>query len=316
MEVGWVVYNRGRIGQREHLVQLAQHAERLEFSSIWVTDHIVMPVEMRSRYPFSATGTFPTEPSEDYLEPLTVLSYLAACTRRVKLGVSALILPHRNPLVAAKTLATLDVLSSGRVLVGVAVGWLEEEFRALGLPPFAERGAYSEECLRIFKEVWTKDDPSFAGRYHSFTGIKFAPKPIQKPHPPIWVGGHSAAARRRAGQFGDAWHPVGQRPPVLLAPDELGQAMLTVREAAERAGRDPLSVTAALRITVKLAATAAPAGRFLLTGSPSQVADDIRRYGDVGVTHLVLDVMTSDPATIAETMDRFANEVRPRLGGD
>jgi len=314
VEVGWVVCTRGKIGQRAHVVRLAQHADRLNFSSIWVTDHIVMPVDMQTRYPYSTTGAFPLDPSEDYLEALTVLSYLAGCTERVKLGTSALILPNRNPMVAAKMLATLDVLSNGRLLLGVGVGWLEEEFKALGLPPFAERAAYSDECLRIFQELWTKDDPSFNGRYHSFTGIKFAPKPVQKPHPPLWIGGHTAAARRRAGQFGDAWHPVAQRPAGILSPEDLGQAMVTVRQAAEQAGRDPLSVTIALRIALNLVATAAAADRRPFTGSPSQVADDIRRYAEVGVRHLVLDVMTNDPDTVADAMDRFASEVRPRLG--
>ncbi|MBI1989843.1 MAG: LLM class flavin-dependent oxidoreductase [Betaproteobacteria bacterium] len=116
MEVGWVVCTRGKIAKRENLIRLAQHADRLNFSSIWVTDHIVMPVDMRTKYPYSTTGAFPLDPAEDYLESLTVLSYLAGCTERVKLGTSALILPNRNPLVAAKRLATLDVLSNGRLL--------------------------------------------------------------------------------------------------------------------------------------------------------------------------------------------------------
>lgn len=314
MDVGWVVYNRGEVGKPARMVELAQRAERLDYSSIWVTDHIVMPADMQSRYPYSSTGSFPTEPSEDYLESLTVLSYLAARTERVKLGISVLILPYRNPLVVAKVLATLDVLSNGRLLVGVGAGWLKEEFRALGLQPFAERGAYSDECLRIFKELWTKDDPSFDGRYYTFGDIKFAPKPLQKPHPPIWVGGHSPGAVRRAGEFGDAWHPVVQRPPVTLPPDELRHTMTKVRDAAERAGRDPRSVKAAIRITLNLTPTAAPAGRNLLTGSVTQVADDMRRYADAEVHHFVFDVMARDAGKIADTMDRFANEVRPRLG--
>ncbi|MBI1989844.1 MAG: LLM class flavin-dependent oxidoreductase [Betaproteobacteria bacterium] len=176
--------------------------------------------------------------------------------------------------------------------------------------------AYSDECLRIYKELWTKDDPSFNGRYHSFTGIKFAPKPIQKPHPPIWIGGHTAAARRRAGQFGDAWHPVAQRPTGIMSPEETSQAMVTVREAAAQAGRDPQSITISLRIVLNLGATATAADRRPFSGSPSQVADDIRRYAEVGVSHLVVDVMTSDPDTVNDAMDRFANEVRPRLGSN
>jgi probable F420-dependent oxidoreductase len=315
MQFGWVVHNRSHFGTRENMVRLAQQADRLRFDSIWVTDHIVLPTKTTSRYPYSATGEFPIQPSEDYLEPLTVLGYLAACTERVGLGMSVMILPHRNPLVAAKVVSTLDVLSNGRVLLGVGVGWLEEEFRALGLAPFSERGAYSDECLKIFKELWTKEDPRFEGRYYSFRDIKFAPKPIQKPHPPIWVGGQSRRAMRRAGELGDAWHPIGQRPPTELRPDQLRDALKIVRDAAARAGRDPAQVGVAFRAPLELGASAAPAGRRFLTGSAAQVADDIQRYADVEVHHMVFDVMTNDVGEIADTMERFANEVRPRVAG-
>ena len=313
MQFGVVIHNRSATGTREIMVRLAQCADRLGFHSVWVTDHIVLPTQSRSRYPYSATGAFPAQPSEDYLEPLTVLSYLAACTERVGLGVSVMILPHRNPIVAAKMLSTLDVLSGGRVITGVGVGWLAEEFEALGLPPFAERGAYSDECLRIFKELWTKDDPVFDGRYHRFRHIKFAPKPLQQPHPPIWVGGQSRRAMRRAGEFGDAWHPIGQRPPAELAPEELSRCLQVVREAATRAGRDPQQVGVAFRAPLSLGKDPEPTGRRLLTGAPGQVVDDIKRYRDVGVQHMVFDVLTNDVAAIEGTMERFANEVRPHI---
>ena len=313
MHFGWVIHNRSETGKRDVMVRLARHADRLDFNSIWVTDHVVLPTRTGSRYPYSATGAFPIQPHEDYLEPLTVLTYLAACTERVGLGVSVMILPHRNPILAAKILSTLDVLSGGRLLCGVGVGWLEEEFRALGLPPFRERGAYSDECIKIFKELWTKEDPVFEGRYHRFRDIKFAPKPIQKPHPPIWVGGHTRRARERAGELGDAWHPLGLRPPVNLEPDELREAMQVVRDAAVKAGRDPKEVGVVFRGPLNLGKADEPAGRRLLTGSPAQVVDDIKRYRDAGVQHMVFDVLTSDARLIEETIERFAGEVRPKI---
>ena len=313
MQFGWVVHNRSVTGTRDTMVKLAQLADRLGFDSIWVTDHIVMPTQITSQYPYSATGAFPAQPAEDYLEPLTVLSYLAACTQRVGLGVSVMILPHRNLLVAAKMLSTLDVLSGGRVIAGVGVGWREEEFQALGLPPFVERGAYSDECLRIFKELWTREDPQFEGRYHRFRDIKFAPKPLQQPHPPIWVGGQSRRAMRRAGELGDAWHPIGQRPPAELPPEQLRDAMQVVREAAARVGRDPQQVGVAFRAPLHLSREAEPAGRRLLTGTPAQVVEDITRYRDVGVHHMVFDVLTNDVSVIEATIERFAQEVRSRL---
>ena len=146
------------------------------------------------------------------MEQLTTIAYLAGVTTSIKLLSSVMVLPHRSPVLTAKMLATIDVLSQGRLIVGCGVGWMEEEFEAIGAPPYAERGAVGNEYLRVFKELWTSDDPSFDGDYANFSNIAFAPKPVQQPHPPLWIGGESPPALRRAGQLGDAWYPICSNP--------------------------------------------------------------------------------------------------------
>ena len=158
-----------------------------------------------------------------------------------------MIVPYRNPLLTAKMLATLDVLSKGRLIVGAGVGWMEEEFELLGTPPFAERGAVTNEYLRAFIELWTQDDPVFEGRYTRFSGLTFLPKPVQKPYPPLWIGGQSRPAIRRAAEIGDAWHPVGAIPATPLEPEELAVNLATLRGFAEGAGRDPSRIQVSMK---------------------------------------------------------------------
>ena len=170
-----------RLASTEAIVTVAQQAEALGFDSVWVSDHIVVPRSAIPRF------------GEVFFEPFTTLAYVAGKTKRVRLGTSVIILPYRHPLFMGKALATLDVLSGGRVIVGAAVGWLAEEFEALGIP-FTERGARSDEALKVMRALWTEAEPKFEGKFFRFAGIRAEPKPLQKPHPPIWIGGNSPAA--------------------------------------------------------------------------------------------------------------------------
>jgi probable F420-dependent oxidoreductase len=175
--------------------RVAQRAEQLGYEGIWVSDHIVIPDSAVDRF------------GSVFYEPLTVLGFAAACTSRIRLGTTVIIVPYRNPLVTAKVLSTLDVLSGGRVTAGLGVGWTEDEFKALGVP-FKERGALSDEYIAVFKALWTQDKPTFRGQYMHFDNIAFEPKPVQKPHIPMWIGGNSKRAIRRAVALGDGWHPT------------------------------------------------------------------------------------------------------------
>ena len=207
--------SRGEMASPDNLRRLAQRAEDLSFDHVWVSDHIVIPHEVESFYPYAADGVAPFQRDNTYFEPLAALNFLAGCTTRVKLGTHVLILPYRNPVLTAKILATLDVLSGGRLILGAGVGWMEEEFQAMGLDTYAQRGEVTNEYIEIFKELWTSEQPEFHGKHYEISGVGFLPKPVQKPHPPIWVGGHTNAAIRRAARLGrrlDAHRIATRRP--------------------------------------------------------------------------------------------------------
>lgn len=311
MTFGCTLPNRGRLATPERIRSLAVLAEDLGFDSIWVRDHIVVPTRTASSYPYSDTGVASFVGELPYCEALATLAYLAASTQRVRLGTHVLVLPYRHPVLTAKMVATIDYLSGGRLILGVGAGWLEEEFTAVGQPHFRERGAVTDECIRLFKELWTRDEPSFHGRYYQVSDVKFYPKPVQKPHPPIWVGGHSHPAMRRAATLGDGWMPIGLRGPVGLRPEELEERIAQLRDMATRAGRDPDAVEVCF--CTNLAFTdGGPAGSGpLFNGSAQKVAADIRCYQHIGVKHFVFSFGSESVEQLVESMERFAREVRP-----
>jgi probable F420-dependent oxidoreductase len=307
MRVGVHGLNFGQVaGDIPTLLRIATRAEELRFDSVWVGDHIIIPWEIASAYPYSPTGTPPFKPQEAALEPLTLLSYLAGCTSRVQLGVSVLIVPHRNPLYAAKILATLDVLSGGRVICGVGAGWMREEFDALGLD-FDRRGEQTDEWIRIFKVCWHEGDPAYHGQHYSFARLAFEPKPVQRPHPPIWVGGNSRRAMRRAVELGDAWHPGWSRPDQLLLQRREMEAMTA------KAGRDPATLELTLLRPLQILNRASGDPRRALIGNAEEVAEDIRAYEQAGVSHLVFGFRTTNGEEMLQQIERFAAEVKPLL---
>lgn len=311
MRFGFPIPTRGSLGTLDTIRRLGRAADEYQFDSIWISDHIVIPKVSRSKYPYSADGRLDLEAAQHYLDALTVLSYLAGVTERVTLGSSVLILPYRNPVLVAKMIATLDVLSRGRVILGVGVGWMREEFQALNLTTFEERGAATDEYIQILRELWTKDWPTYRGRFYSLDEVRFYPKPVQKPHPPIWIGGHTKAAIRRAARLGDGWHPIGLRPPAGLGPDEYAKAVADLRSQAREAGRDPRAITLSFRAPIKFTDGAAPRARMPFTGSRDQIVEDIRTYQRLGVSHLTFDFAGSNVDAIVEQLHRFAEEVQP-----
>lgn len=236
MKFGVHLIGAGPLIEGDRIAPVACRAEELGFAYLWVSDHIVLPVQSTARYPYTIDGQMPFDPMTPILEPLTTLAYVAGVTRHIRIGTSVLIVPYRHPLVTAKMVATLDVLSGGRFVFGVGVGWLAEEFQALGIP-IAERAARTRECLQIMKACWTQEDPAFHGQFYRFSGIKFAPKPRQKPYPPIWVGGNSLAALRRVVEEGDGWHGI------WLTPEEVERKVTALKALAAQAGRDFARIT-------------------------------------------------------------------------
>lgn len=302
MQFGIMLPHYKQVAATDAILRVAKAAERLGYHSVWVSDHIVIPNEAIDRF------------GEMFYDPLAVLAYVAACTERVQLGSSVLIVPYRNPIQVAKVAATVDCLSHGRLLVGVGVGALTAEFRTLQAP-WEERGDYTDEALRIFKELWTNPAPQFHGKYYQFGDIQCQPRPVQQPHPPLWIGGNSRRAVRRAAEFGDVWHP--SRADVATITSMLPR----LHSLAARAGRDPQHIGVAVRQPMKIVAHAAQSlAAWPLVGTTQEVVDSVGRFQAAGVSHFVLDTFYSIPElsgetveTMLETMERFASTVLPHF---
>lgn len=277
-------------------VQVARAAERLGFASIWSTDHVILPPEQAG--PYNAI-----------FEALLTLAYLAPLTSRVKLGISVIVVPQRNGVVLAKELATLDQLAHGRVIAGVGAGWSEPEFQMLGAGDrFRHRGAFLDETLRLWRHLWTAPETPFQGAFYDLPPAAFGPGPMQPGGPPIWVGGPSAGARRRAGRYGDAWHPVG------LSPEELAAGAALVRETAAAAGRPMPEIAPRLTVQFEEASEvlSVTPGKPI-AGSPEEVTAALSAYADAGASEIVCNFNSRDGDVVAERMERFAAEVMPVL---
>ena len=311
MEYGFYLPNSGAGVEPNALSDIAKLGDRLGFFCMVMPDHVLQPNQVQSTYPYSLTGDILEAGQSgdgEWPEQITTLAYLAGITDRIKLVTSVMIIPYRNPILTAKMLSTLDMLSKGRLILGAGVGWMEEEFELLNTEPFAERGAVTNEYLRAFVELWTSDNPTFEGKYVNFSDITFLPKPVQKPHPPIWIGGQSKPAIRRAAQIGNAWHPVGAIPAAPLEPEELAENLALLHDYAEKAGRDPSQ----LQVSVKAPlydSNNSDGSRRRFTGSPDEVRQDVQTYADVGVTHLIFDFRTADPHQTEDRMAQFSEEV-------
>jgi len=299
----------------QSLATLARTGEELGFAIISVSDHVIIPKAINSTYPYNESGTFAGSPSGECLEQLSLLSFLVGVTSSAKLLTSVMVLPHRPPVLTAKMLATVDVLSNGRLIVGCGVGWMREEFEAIGAPAYDERGSVGDEYIRAFKELWTSDNPAFEGKYCRFANVAFAPKPVQKPHPPIWTGGESPAALRRAGRLANAWYPIGTNPRFPVGtPAQFAEYAARVKRHATEAGRDPSSLDFAYSANWyndQQAQTLPNGQRRPLTGTPQQIADDIKRYEELGVRHMMVNVQGETQAQTLERMQRFADRIMP-----
>jgi probable F420-dependent oxidoreductase len=276
----------------------AVRAEQLGYDSVWVSDHVVVPHANVVNF------------GETVYDPLVTLGVLAGATSRVRLGTTVLIVPYRNAVVTAKMVSSLDALSGGRVVLGIGAGWVAAESAMLGVP-FAERGPMTDEYLRAMQELWTASAPSFAGKYTQFSELTFKPQPVQKPYPPIWVGGHSRAALRRTVEVGAAWHPINRPPAELRA----GQAELArLCQARGRAVAPALTLRNDVRILRpgQSVPASSHAGR-VLAGEPAALVEQIGELAGCGVEHLVLEFLAADGSELEEQLTTFAERVRPQL---
>ncbi len=316
MKIGVLVHNfagfpdTGR--STRACVDLAVHAERLGFDSVWLTDHIVLPRERKAPYPHNSTGTFPYSWDQEIHEPLVLMGALAQATERVEIGVSVLVIPYRHPLTTAKMLATADQLSQGRIVLGAGVGWLRDEFEALGLPAdhFDRRGAVTMDYLRAMQAAWTAEEAvSYSGPFVHFEDIGARPQPAREPHLPVWIGGKGERALRRAVELGDGYLAISSDP------ESLGAETARLRELAQRAGRAPASITVALIDGIVLGQGLPPIEGVSMRGSSEQVLEGVKSFADAGLEHLVAGIsLAADPsfAGAVEALEQVAAEVLPQ----
>ena len=283
MKFGITIPNNWGVEDPQQVLDMGPRAEELGFDSLWVMDHLFNVAHVRSRIY-----------DKPYYHPMSVLSYLAATTKRAMLGTSVLVLPYHNPVELAKYAATLDQISGGRLTLGVGAGATTEEFELLGIP-LRSRGTLTDESIAIMKELWTSARPSFKSSRWNIEETIFTPKPKQTPHIPFWIGGSSPAALRRAARDGDGWHPSG------ISPEDFSLGAREIREQAAAAGRDPASLTMSVRVDVN------PSSDL------GQLAATLAAYQTSGVEHVVLAIGTGDTLVINNLADRMANEVIPQV---
>jgi probable F420-dependent oxidoreductase len=293
MKFGIALPNFGRYAQRESIVDIAKSAEDLGFDSLWVSDHIIIPESHKGF-------------GDVFYDPFATLSFVAAKTRSIQLGTSVIILPYRNPIVLAKMVSTLDVLCGGRLTLGVGVGWLEDEFEALGVS-YMDRGAITDECIAVLKNLWSSDEPGYRGKYYKFSKIRFFPKPLQKPHPPLWIGGNGLVALRRAILIGNGWHPVG------LTPDEIRERRRAVGESQTRNQSSNFVISLRKNLQIYESKKKKPDVREPLRGTPEMISKGIELYAKSGVSHLVFQILGGRFKDIIHSMEFFSTEIRPFL---
>jgi probable F420-dependent oxidoreductase len=297
---------------REAIREVARMGEAIGLHSLWLGDHIVWPTRADEQRPGESLAD--AKYGGELFEPLVTAGYLAGVTTSVRLGIGILVVPYRNPVVAAKMVSTLDQLSEGRVILGVGGGYVAGEFRALGLR-HEQVGAQVEDLVGFLRAVEASDEPEFHGRLLSFEDARFRPGPLQRPLP-IWIGGMSEVALRRAVRIGDGWHAAG------IGYDELAPLARRLRELADEAGRDVRSIAVSNRLRVRFAKRPVPyapprAGTYRdlpshIEGPPAHIVEELLRFEELGVSHLVLDLHEGDPLPeLLAALDRLGNEVVP-----
>jgi probable F420-dependent oxidoreductase len=302
MDYGVFLPVSGAASTRAGLTHAAQTAERLGYTTVWAADRIIIPWKIETDYAYSWSGSFIVPPEKPFLESMTALAFLAGATENIKLGVSVLVTTYRDPVHWAKVAATIDWLSEGRFILGVGIGWMEEEFAALGRADlFPRRAEVADEQLRVARNLFGEEHCSFQGEHYSYEDIAFYPKAYDSPIP-IWCGGESAGAQRRAGAHGDAWFPYFAR----VTPEELTRRYARVRESASSAGRDPDRVRLHCCLSVEVTGAPVEQEPDRLRGTPEQVADALERFAAVGVEHVALQFLVGRyPERVAQ-MERLA----------
>lgn len=299
MDLGVFLPVSGRAASRQTLADSAQRAEGLGFSAVWAADRVVMPGTINTPYPYAEADAFIVPPDRPFLECLSVLSFVAGVTQKIHLGASVVVMNFRHPLHWFKQATSVDRLSEGRLLLGVGIGWMEEEFAAIGAA-FAERGKVGDEQLEVMEALLSEERASYRGDFYQFEDVAFEPK-AHGERLPIWVGGEGRPAQRRAARFGDAWFPYFVR----ITPEELAVHYAFVRERAAELGRE---VALACCLPVEITESPVDQEPARLRGTPAQVGDALRRFEEAGVTHVALQFMTPRYPDRVAHIERFATD--------
>ncbi|MBV9326443.1 MAG: TIGR03619 family F420-dependent LLM class oxidoreductase [Chloroflexi bacterium] len=296
IDLGLTLPNYRATATASNILETAERADRLGFHSVWVADHLAIPLA------YSATM------GSVLYETHTTLSVVAGRTSRLKLGCSVMPTPYRHPLLQARALATLDQLSGGRVIYGGAAGYMVDEFHALGLD-FARRAAITDEYLRVLKLAWTEAVINFHGQFVDCSNMTCDPKPVQKPHPPIWLGGDSDGAFRRIVRYADGWHglPGGSPGARRVEPtiEDLAARIQRLHQIAEQAGRDPASIT----LSIKASCQIGPDDPRPLHGSVGKIVENIQRLEELGLVLVVLAPNVFHEPTPLEVVDQIASDI-------
>src|ERR1700744_1869103 len=316
MQIGFNLPVSGPMASSEVMANIAQLGETLGFDYLTLTDHVALPDTSTPGYPYSTTGEFYTPDPGHRVEQLTTAAWIAAKTSKIRIVLAVMVVPHRPAVVTSKMLATIDVLSGGRLVVGIGAGWLKVELDAVSTTPFAERGAVTDEYMDAMRAIWTQEKPVFHGKYVNIDGLLTDPKPLQKPYPPIWVGGQSGPSMRRAARIGDAWYPIGSNNAHLLDTlPRLTAGIAKMRAMTKAAGRDPAKMGVVYR--VKRHGQPAPAAtdgnRKLFTGTVANTIEDIEAVKAIGVTALDFDFEGRDEVKSTTDMKKFRDEVLSRI---
>jgi probable F420-dependent oxidoreductase len=287
MKFGLMYANAGPFGFPENLTHLARTAEETGIESLWAVEHVVIPVGYRSVYPYSPSGKIPGPENLPLPDPLLSLTFAAAVTTKLRLATGILLLPQRHPIYVAKEVATLDVLSNGRAILGIGVGWLREEFEALGIP-FEDRAARTAEAVRALRSLWKETPEAFAGKYFRWPPLESNPKPVQKPGVPIVVGGHTPLAVRRAARYGDGFFPG------VDTPEKLKGILALLGEECARLGRNPRDIE-------------------ITAGRAAMDVDTVRRYQDLGVARVTIPPPAFDQDGLRAGLHEFGDRIIARL---
>ena len=287
------------------ILRLARQAEDAGFDSIWLADHIAFPVSFASEYPYSAKGDFPTQLADPLLEPVATMGVLVGATRRVRIGTAVLIMPYRNPVLLARMLVTLDNFSGGRIELGAGVGWLEEEFKVLGAADFKRRGRVTDEYLEIFKAISAGGEVGYKGETYSFDPIYSSPGSLQRPHPPILIGGLADAALRRVARHGNGWLAV------TAAPGKLAERLQTLQRFTEEHGRrfEDLSLAYKMFLNIGEPKRSRFDTREPGTGSVAEITDDLKHIFGLGFQRIIVRYRGASATELTSQIDRFVGDI-------